>query len=155
MPEEITILYVDDEEINLFLFESAFKRSYQVLTASSAKLGLEKLKDAYNDIIVVITDMNMPEMNGVDFIKEARKQFNKVGYFILTGYGFNQEIDQALKDKVVHKFFTKPFQPEQLKQAISEFRDIKLKSSWSYVPLRDNNCPSPKHQDQNEPTSQD
>lgn len=128
MPEEITILYVDDEEINLFLFESAFKKNYQVLTATSGKEGLEKLKEAYNDIIVVISDMNMPEMNGVAFIKEARKNYQKVGYFILTGYGYNQEIDQALKENVVHKFFTKPFQPRQLEEAIVEFQDIKLRN---------------------------
>ncbi len=124
--EEITILYVDDEEMNLFIFEASFKRNYQVLTAASGKEGLDKLQEAYNDIIVVISDMNMPEMNGVKFIKEARKNFEKVGYFILTGYGFNHEIERALKENVVHKFFTKPFEPDQIEAAINEFRDIKL-----------------------------
>lgn len=126
--EEITILYVDDEEMNLFIFEAAFKKKYQVLTATSGKEGLEKLKEAYHDIIVVISDMNMPEMNGVNFIKEARKSYEKVGYFILTGYGFNHEIESALKDEVVHKFFTKPFKPEQIQEAIDEFRDVKVRS---------------------------
>lgn len=126
--EEITILYVDDEEMNLFIFEASFKKNYQVLTATSGKEGLEKLKEAHNDIIVVITDMNMPEMNGVTFVKEARKLYEKVGYFILTGYGFNHEIEIALKDQIVHRFFTKPFKPEQIQQAIDEFRDVKLKS---------------------------
>lgn len=126
--EEITILYVDDEEMNLFIFEASFKKNYQVLTATSGKEGLEKLKEAYNDIIVVISDMNMPEMNGVTFVKEARKSYEKVGYFILTGYGFNHEIESALKEQIVHRFFTKPFKPEQIQQAIDEFRDVKLKS---------------------------
>ena len=126
--EEITILYVDDEQMNLFIFEAAFKKKYQVLTATSGKEGLDKLQEAYNDIIVVISDMNMPEMNGVNFIKEARKSYDKVGYFILTGYGFNHEIEQALQEKVVHKFFTKPFKPEQIQEAIDEFRDVKLRS---------------------------
>ena len=126
--EDITILYVDDEAPNLFLFQATFERHYQVLTASSGEEGLKELEKAYNEIIVVISDMSMPGMNGVEFIREARKKYDKVGYFILTGYGYNDEIAEAIKENVVHRFFTKPFQPEEIELAIDEFRDVKLRA---------------------------
>ena len=118
MPEEITILYVDDEEINLFLFESAFKRSYQVLTASSAKLGLEKLKDAYNDIIVVLTDMNMPEMNGPTFLEAVRQKVNSAPPIVMmTTENSPDYIKRAMGLGAV-EYIMKPFTIDILSQKI-------------------------------------
>src|SRR5574344_479018 len=65
-----TILYVDDEEINLRLFKATFRRDYNILTATSAKEGLEKL--AKNTVDLVITDQRMPEVNGVEFLSKVQ-----------------------------------------------------------------------------------
>ncbi|MFK7951292.1 MAG: response regulator [Ekhidna sp.] len=118
--KDITILYVDDEETNLFLLKVTFESKYKVLTASSGDEGLEVLKQHQNDIIVVISDMSMPGMNGVEFIQLAKKEHSKISYFILTGYDYNDEIDEALKSNVIHKFFTKPFDAAQIEDAIEE-----------------------------------
>ncbi|MEQ9403833.1 MAG: response regulator [Cyclobacteriaceae bacterium] len=128
---DISILYVDDEEPNLFLFKVTFEDKYHVITSSSGEEGLEKLKEAHSKIIVVISDMSMPKMNGVEFIREARELYKSIGYFILTGYNYNDEIDQAIKENVVHKFFTKPFDPEKIEEAIEEFRASGLVSNQS------------------------
>ncbi len=117
--KEITILYVDDEEINLFLFESSFSSDYRVYTAISPSQGLEKLKGK-EGIIVVISDMRMPEMNGIEFIKRARQLHPEIAYFILTGFSFNEEIEDALSNEVIHEFFTKPFDKKKIKHAIEE-----------------------------------
>lgn len=118
----ISVLYVDDEEPNLFLFKVSFEDKYEIFTSSSGPEGLEKLAHAHNEIIVVISDMNMPEMNGVEFVRKAREQYAEIGYFILTGYDYNDEIDEAIKEKVVNKFFTKPFDQQQIERAIEEYR---------------------------------
>jgi response regulator RpfG family c-di-GMP phosphodiesterase len=123
---DITILYVDDEEPNLFLFQVAFEDKYEIITSISGQEGLEKLNNERNKIIIVISDMKMPEMNGVEFIRTAHKLHSHIGYFILTGYDYNDEIDQAIKDQVVNKFFTKPFKQEEIESAIEEFRTSKL-----------------------------
>ena len=68
------ILYVDDEFINLEIFEINFSEKYEVFTALDAKSGLEVLAKE-SGIVVVISDMRMPEMNGIDFIKIAKSQF--------------------------------------------------------------------------------
>lgn len=116
----ITVLYVDDEEINLYIFKNSFSHKYSVITASSGEEGLAKLSDHQNDIIVVISDMRMPQMNGVEFITEARKIHDHIFYFILTGFEYSNEIKSAIENKIVQKFFTKPFDIEEISQTIED-----------------------------------
>ena len=57
------LLYVDDEENNLTVFESAFEDDYEVYTATSAREAIKILKAHRIDL--VITDQRMPQMTGV------------------------------------------------------------------------------------------
>ncbi len=121
--QNITILYVDDEEANLFLFKVNFETKYSVYTAESGPKGLEELDLHGDEIIVVISDMRMPDMNGIEFIRKAREKYDNILYFILTGFDYNDEIDQALQEKVIHKFFTKPFDMAEIESSIKEALD--------------------------------
>lgn len=122
MSEEknITILYVDDEEANLFLFKNLFKKKYNVITAISGMEGLKKLENYKDDIIVVISDMRMPNMNGLEFIQTARATYSNIAYYILTGYAFSDDIEIALENNVIQKFFTKPFNYKEIDAAIQD-----------------------------------
>jgi two-component system, response regulator, stage 0 sporulation protein F len=104
----IKILYVDDEPINLRLFELTFNKMFKIITAISGKDGL-KMLDNNKDIDVVISDYRMPNMNGLQFIKEAYKRYSDKSYFILSGYDQTEEIGEAIKNKMVKKYFMKPF----------------------------------------------
>jgi len=119
MKEKITILYVDDEPINLKIFEINFRKKFNVIVSSSGYIGLEKLKQ-HLEIKVVISDMKMPEMNGIEFIKKARKEFPGVFYFILTGYDINEEISHALDQKIINQYFRKPFNMKEIEKSIEE-----------------------------------
>ena len=119
MHNETTILYVDDEPINLMLMEVNLKKFYHVITAESGSEGLEKLRSK-NEVSVVISDMKMPGMNGIEFIQAARKDFPNIAYFILTGYDINTEISEALKNKLIYRYFRKPFNINEIKQAVKE-----------------------------------
>ncbi len=118
--KEIAILYVDDEEVNLFLFRTNFEASYPVFTAISGEDGLNELADHSDKIIVVISDMRMPGMSGIEFIRKARKKYSNIVYFILTGYACNEEIEEALEQRVIHQWFSKPFDMEKIEEAIQE-----------------------------------
>ncbi len=118
--KNITLLYVDDEEVNLFLFKKSFESKYSILTATSGGNGLEVLKGHADEIIVVISDMRMPLMNGVEFIKKARALHDNIVYFILTGFEYNDEIDEALSTNLIQKFFTKPFNYKEIDEAINQ-----------------------------------
>lgn len=113
------ILYVDDEPINVMLFSASFKKKFNVLTAESGYHGLEKLK-AQSHTKVVISDMKMPGMDGIEFIRIAKDDFPEISYFILTGYDITDEILEALNDGLINKYFRKPYNLEEIEAAIRE-----------------------------------
>jgi response regulator RpfG family c-di-GMP phosphodiesterase len=65
--KKISILYVDDEENNLFSFKATFRLKYKVFTAISGADAIDIVKN--NQIHIIITDQRMPEMTGVEFLK--------------------------------------------------------------------------------------
>jgi two-component system, response regulator, stage 0 sporulation protein F len=119
MDKTISILYVDDEPINLELFEIIFEDKFHILTAESGFNGLSVLR-SNPEISVVISDMKMPGMNGIEFIKIARIEFPDILFFILTGYEISKEIDEALNEKIINRYFRKPFDMDEIENAIEE-----------------------------------
>ncbi len=102
------VLYVDDEQINLLLFEANLKDKFEIITAESGNDALKVIIENKN-IDVVISDMKMPFMNGVEFIKKAKLELPNAQYYILTGYGMTDEIKDALDSGLILKKFDKPF----------------------------------------------
>lgn len=118
-----TILYIDDEDINLRLFKNTFRRDYFVLTASSAREGLKILEQ--NNIDLVITDQRMPEMTGVEFLSCVQKEFPHIppGRMIISGYSDPEDIDLAFREYQLYKFISKPWNEEELSQIIQKAID--------------------------------
>lgn len=123
MKTEITILYVDDESINLFLFSQIFEKKYRIITAESGYAGLNLIEKNPN-IDVVISDMKMPGMNGIEFIQKAKELYSNIHYYILTSYDITPEIDNALKSGLIDKYFQKPFNLKEIESTISEKLNI-------------------------------
>jgi YesN/AraC family two-component response regulator len=73
---------------------------------------------------IAITDMKMPGMNGIEFIRKAKEQFPDVVFFILTGYEITQEITLAMDDKLIYKYFKKPFLIREMEAAILEVFEL-------------------------------
>lgn len=112
--DKIQILYVDDEPLNVMLFQKRFQRYFRVITSHNGFDALKKLNKIGSDTQVVISDMRMPGMSGVELIEEANQQFSNIAYFILSGFSYSDEIDAAVKKGLVRKFFTKPFEMEEI-----------------------------------------
>ena len=110
---DINVLYIDDEEVNLFIFEASFKEKFNIITAGNGPDGLELL-GANPKIDVVISDMKMPIMDGVEFISIAKKQYPDKKYFILTAFDNHPDVLRAEQDGLIHKFFTKPFEINEI-----------------------------------------
>ena len=117
MTEKISILYVDDEPINLKIFELSFKNRFQIQTALSGFEGMEILKNN-SDISVVVSDMRMPKMDGLEFIALAKKEFPNIIFFILTGYDITEQIADALNNRLINKYFRKPFNFKEIESSI-------------------------------------
>ncbi len=114
----INVLYVDDEEQNIFLFDVIFGPMYKVHTANSGEQGLQILQT--NSIDVVITDLHMPNMNGLEFIDRASNVHNDIPYFVLSGYSYSQAIEEAMNAGRIKKYFRKPFNKQEIESAISK-----------------------------------
>jgi len=113
----VKVLYVDDEPLNLMLFKANFKNKFNVITAESGHQGLDILRSNPNTA-VVISDMKMPGINGIEFIRLAKKDFPDISFYILTGFDITDEISQALNEGLIHRYFRKPFDIKEIEQAI-------------------------------------
>ena len=119
MKQYATLLYVDDEPINLTVFELNFKKKYKVITASSGKEGLLRLEEN-RDIMIVISDMKMPGMDGIEFIRKAKENFDSITCFILTGFDITDDISKALEENIIRKYFRKPFNVKEIDSTIAK-----------------------------------
>lgn len=110
------ILYVDDEIQNLIAFKAAFRRHFNIFTASSAAEGLEIFNN--NSIQVVLTDQRMPLITGVQFLQEIIPKNPHCIRMVLTGYSDIEAIIQAINSGQVFRYITKPWDDNELKMTI-------------------------------------
>ncbi|NIJ45602.1 CheY-like chemotaxis protein [Wenyingzhuangia heitensis] len=113
------ILYVDDEKINLLLFENNFKKFYTVLVAKDGFEGL-KVLDENTDTLIIISDMRMPGMTGIEFITKAKAKYPDKKFYILTGFEITQQIREALDTGLILEYFKKPFEIKKIHAKIAE-----------------------------------
>jgi two-component system chemotaxis response regulator CheY len=113
------ILIVDDSITIRRIITNALKTVGFPDTAEAAngKDALEKLANTNVDFI--ITDWNMPEMNGLDFIKEVRANpiYSSLPILMITTRGTEHDVIEALQAKV-NSYIVKPFTPQELKEKI-------------------------------------
>ena len=114
---KISLLYIDDEPINLMIFEELFEQEYNIITADSGIKGLDIL-DLHKEIKVVISDMKMIGMNGLEFIKNASFKFPQISYFILTGYELSEELAKAVEKKIISKCLHKPINYNEIVKSV-------------------------------------
>jgi DNA-binding NtrC family response regulator len=113
------ILYVDDEVINLELLQLTFMNDFKVITAKSAQEGLNEL-ERNPDIRVVISDLKMPEMNGLDFIKMVKKLDPGKVCMLLTGFMESDVMLEGFNKELIFRYLMKPWEKDQLKETILE-----------------------------------
>jgi len=113
------ILLVDDEpNITAALSRSLGLYSWSIYTADSAREGLETL--AHNDIDVVVSDEQMPEMAGSEFLAKVRENYPQTVRIILTGQAGLETAIRAINEGEVYRYFTKPCDAKELAAAIRQ-----------------------------------
>ena len=111
------VLYIDDEEDNLVVFKSAFRRHYDILLATSAAEALEVLGS--NKVDMVITDQRMPGMTGIELLKSLPDE-PEIIRIILTGYSDIEAVIEAINVGKVYRYITKPWDKFELKLTIDK-----------------------------------
>lgn len=113
-----SILVVDDEkQIGKMVQKILSQEGYQVSTAISGEEALKHLGQAAVDLILV--DLKMPVMNGLEFLKAARMLQKNLKAILLTAYGTAASAREALL-LGVYDFLTKPFDNRLLKKVVKE-----------------------------------
>lgn len=113
----INVLYVDDEKNNLKPFIATFRRYFNVFTALSAKEA-ETILDNVKDIHVLITDQRMPVKLGTELLAESVKKYPEQTRIIMTAFNETIEIKEAIKKGYVFRSMEKPWNEEELNDAI-------------------------------------
>lgn len=114
--KKINVLFVDDEESNLFSFKANFRIRYNVFTAISGEAALKLLET--QPVEVIITDQRMPGMTGVELLGQIVEKYPEPMRILLTGFAdMNAVIEAVNKGKIYH-YLTKPWNEEELDSTI-------------------------------------
>lgn len=117
--ENAFVLIVDDEEYVRKAFSRALRgKPYNVLEAGEAKSALKILQSQPVDII--ICDYRMPKVDGLTLLRMVKERFPDVIRIMLTGAGDMDTAIRATNDAEVYRFFTKPWDRDDLLYALSQ-----------------------------------
>lgn len=106
------IVIVDDEEVVINSCERILQpKGYEVKGFTSAEEALQALKDNHFDLM--ITDLKMPGIDGLELIKRARSSNPSLAIVVITGYPSQESLQEALQYGIVD-YLPKPFSPQLL-----------------------------------------
>lgn len=111
-PSKFEVLIVDDEKIQLEMLRGFLvKQGYSVETAEDGSQGLEKFRAGSFDL--VLTDLRMPGMDGLQLLKEAKRLNPEAVLVVLTAFGTVGSAVEAMKEGA-YDYLTKPIDLEEL-----------------------------------------
>lgn len=130
------ILMVDDEVNILAGFKRTLGRKWDIVTADGGEAALEILR-TQGPFAVVVTDMQMPKMNGVELLERVKSTYKEVVCMMLTGNADQDTATQAINRGHIFRFMNKPCPAEVMEVALATaVRQYELESA-ERVLLRD------------------
>lgn len=139
MNESVAILLVEDDDVDIMNVERAFKKCQVNVTLNIAKNGIEALEmlrksgtermNPYPRIILL--DINMPRMNGIEFLKEIRSDESLRQFFVFILTTSNEKKDiRAAYDQNVAGYLIKPVNYSEFVESVEI-----LSTYWSLIEL--------------------
>jgi len=119
----VRVLVVDDEPDIEPLFRQQFRREvreglYQLDFALSAETALDMLDDrAGEEIILLVSDINMPGMSGLDLLPKVKERRPELPVFMISAYGGTDTVNTA-QERGADEFLTKPVDFAKLRRNI-------------------------------------
>lgn len=115
MSEQVKILVIDDEQIiRDGCSRILSKDGWEVITAENGKQGLALIQDRLKSLDVILLDLMMPGMNGMEVLERALTISPELLIIVITGYATVESAVEAMK-KGAYDFISKPFTPDQLR----------------------------------------
>ena len=119
------VMIVDDEpDIRKVVRMTLHKAGYDVVEAEDGQKAIEVINTGENRLMldVIICDIRMPKINGVEAITYFRKEYPRVPLIVLTGFPDTEMATSFLRDGVVD-YLVKPVEGEKLKAAVAKAMD--------------------------------
>lgn len=112
MKNTITVLAVDDEPMMRSLLEKILTRDgYRIITAEDGAMALSILES--QPVSIVLSDIQMPKMNGFELLKVLKSRFPEVGVIMMTAFGDTFTVKDALL-LGADEYITKPFKSYEI-----------------------------------------
>jgi CheY-like chemotaxis protein len=117
------VMVVDDEPDIQFMFQQKFRKETKAgrIALQFASSGEEALSQLTNskpaEIVLILTDINMPGMSGLDLLRELRQRYALIKVFLITAYN-DEEKYRTAKSYGCDEYFTKPIDFDILKKKI-------------------------------------
>ena len=116
-----SILVVDDEPLVLKMFSTILRsRGYSVVDATSGGEALSKFAANSSDIRLLVTDIIMPRMNGIELATEVKRRVPHLKVLYVSGYALSTLASQGLPVERIDVFLQKPFTPAVLASRVRE-----------------------------------
>lgn len=121
----IKVLFIDDEPLILKSVERTMRAASARFEPFFAKGPFEALDllAAHDDIEIVVSDYDMPEVNGIELLSMLRAQRSDVVRIMMTGRLAVQEWEEGVDDGAVQRIIEKPWGTDTLRRAIDEAAD--------------------------------
>ncbi|MEI6259112.1 MAG: response regulator [Deltaproteobacteria bacterium] len=122
---DIVFLFVDDEpDVLSSLRRFLHREPYRMMFAESGLKALEIM--ALQPVAIIVSDLRMPEMDGLSLLKEVKARFPETERLILSATSDMDQIIDAIDSGDVFRFIQKPLEPVSFKEIIREAVDIYL-----------------------------
>ncbi len=115
------LLVVDDEPDLVQSVKDLLRFDYRVLIATRAAEGLQIMKR--EKVHVVMSDQRMPEMTGVEFLKNLRDTHPETVRLLFTAYADLSAVTDAINQGNVYRYISKPWEPNELKTVLRQAVD--------------------------------
>ena len=116
------VLVVDDEKIKRITLRDDFREAnYDAIAVESPSTGLRLLENEHFDVLV--TDLRMPRMHGIDFLKRVKKEYPHITVIIMTAYASVETAVEAMQFGA-HNYIKKPFSSEELIAMLDKLKRI-------------------------------
>lgn len=125
------VLFVDDEERILNALRSVFRMNYQVFTAGNGAEALEIV--AQHQPHVVVSDQRMPEMTGVELLRQVKEAAPTTVRLLLTGYSDLAAIVGSVNEGEVFRFVSKPWDNQEIQKIIGDAAAIALELAQTAI----------------------
>lgn len=107
----LSVLVIDDEQEMLTIIRASLQKHFHIVTTTSARKGLNLLQKAEFDM--VLSDLRMPDMDGLEFIRQLKKLNGRHTVIVMSAYATNETAIEAMK-LGAYDYIAKPFTRDEL-----------------------------------------